>query len=152
MPAGLATSPRMNVTTSHGPAAGAATTSGAGSATAAATPAAGHGLVDGAALRTVLAGGGVTLIDFTAAWCAPCKRLAPILDELRGAYGGRAGIVAVDVDAEPAVAQAFRVTSMPTMVLVRDGREVGRLVGLRRREVVAGAIDRALAGGVAITG
>lgn len=109
-------------------------------------------LLDGAQLTRVLADPGVTLVDFTAAWCAPCKRLAPILDELRGGYDGRARVVAVDVDREPAIAQAFRVTSMPTMVLVRDGREVGRIVGLRKREVIAGALDRALAGGVAITG
>lgn len=105
-----------------------------------------------AQLRTVLADPGLTLIDFTAAWCAPCKQLAPILADLERAYAGRARVVAVDVQDEPALAQAFRVTAMPTMVLVRDGHEVGRMVGLRPRKVVAGALDRALAGEVAITG
>lgn len=104
-----------------------------------------------AELTAVLAGRGVTLVDFTAAWCGPCKQLAPILADLGRDYAGRARIVALDVDAEPALAQAFRVTSMPTLVLVRDGREVGRMVGLRARRVVAGALDRALAGDLAIT-
>jgi thioredoxin 1 len=115
------------------------------------TPAA-RAPLSGGELTRALAEPGVLLVDFTAAWCAPCQRLTPILAELRAAYAGRARIVAVDVDAEPAVAQAFRVTSMPTMVLVRDGRDVGRIVGLRKREVVAGALDRALAGASAITG
>lgn len=105
-----------------------------------------------AQLTAVLADPGVTLIDFTAAWCGPCKQLAPILADLGREYAGRVRIVAVDVDVEQGVAQAFRVTAMPTMVLVRGGREVGRMVGLRNRKVVAGAMDRALKGDVAITG
>ncbi|MBL8622128.1 MAG: thioredoxin family protein [Myxococcales bacterium] len=103
-------------------------------------------------LPAVLAARGVTLLDFTAPWCAPCHALAPVLGELAAAYAGRARIAAIDVQDHPAVAQAFRVTSMPTLVLVRDGREVGRIVGLRARKVIAGALDRALAGDVAITG
>lgn len=141
MPGGVATSLCMNPTTL--PAARASTTPAGVRA---------HVGVGGAELTALLAEPGVTLVDFTAAWCAPCQRLTPILAELGGAYAGRARIVAVDVDAEPAIAQGFRVTSMPTMVLVRDGREVGRIVGLRRRDVVAGALDRALEGKVAITG
>lgn len=103
-------------------------------------------------LPALFAAGGVTLLDFTAPWCGPCQALTPVLTELAATYAGRARIAAIDVQAEPAVAQAFRVTSMPTLVLVRDGREVGRIVGLRARKVIAGAVDRALAGDVAITG
>lgn len=99
-----------------------------------------------------MAARGVTLLDFTAPWCGPCHALAPMLGELAAAYAGRARIAAIDVQDHPAIAQAFRVTSMPTLVLVRDGREVGRLVGLRARKVIVGALDRALAGDVAITG
>jgi thioredoxin 1 len=103
-------------------------------------------------LPAALAARGVTLLDFTAPWCAPCHALAPILGELTATYAGRARIAAIDVQDHPTVAQAFRVTSMPTLVLVRDGREVGRIVGLRARKVIVGALDRALAGDVAITG
>jgi thioredoxin 1 len=91
---------------------------------------------------------GLTLIDFTAAWCGPCRQLQPTLDALAKAY--EIGLVEVDVDADQVTAQQFGVRSMPTVVLWRDGREVGRFVGARPRNFVAGMIERALAGDVAI--
>ena len=94
---------------------------------------------------------GVVVVDFTAAWCRPCKVVGAILDELAPRYAGRVRIGAVDVDREPALAQRFGVRSMPTLVLVRDGREVGRVIGSRPRAFIAGVIDRALAGDAAIT-
>lgn len=145
MPAVLATSVAMNASiSSRAPL--------PSSSSSSATPSAHAAPLTAAELTAVLADPGVTLIDFTAAWCGPCKQLAPILAELGRDYAGRARIVAVDVDLQPQVAQGFRVTSMPTMVFVRAGREVGRIVGLRNRKVVGGALERALAGGVAITG
>lgn len=94
--------------------------------------------------------GGVTVLDFTAAWCGPCKQLAPVLETLAKEYAGQVRIAAIDVDAEPVLAQQYDVRAMPTLVLLRDGREVGRVVGSRPRAFVAGVIDRALAGDVAI--
>ena len=91
---------------------------------------------------------GLTLIDFTAAWCGPCRQLAPVLEAVAEARNIR--VVEVDVDHEQLLAQQFGVRSMPTVVLWRDGREVGRFVGARPRAFVAGMVDRALAGDVAI--
>ena len=102
------------------------------------------------ALDSLLRTPGVTAVDFTAAWCGPCKAMEPVLDALATEYRGRVRVVAVDVDDEPAIAQRFDVRSMPTLVLVRDGREVGRVVGSRARAFVSGVFDRALAGDVAI--
>lgn len=93
---------------------------------------------------------GVTAIDFTAAWCAPCRTMEPILAALAIEYHGRARVVAVDVHAEPILAERYGVRSMPTLVILRDGREVGRVVGSRPKKFVAGVLERALAGDVAI--
>ena len=69
---------------------------------------------------------------------------------LANEYAGRIKVVAIDVDDEQLLAQQFNVRSMPTFVLVRDGSEVGRVVGSRPRAFIAGMIDRALAGDRAI--
>ncbi|MEO7732531.1 MAG: thioredoxin domain-containing protein, partial [Kofleriaceae bacterium] len=82
--------------------------------------------------------------------CAPCRVIGSVLATLVDDYAGRARIVAVDVDREQILAQRFGVRSMPTLVLLRDGREVGRVVGSRPRAFVAGVLDRAIAGDVAI--
>lgn len=107
-------------------------------------------LLDTTGFDAAAAQPGVTLIDFTAAWCSPCRVLGTVLATLARDYAGRARFVAVDVDAEPMIAERFGVRAMPTVVLWRDGREVGRLVGSRPRAFVAGMLDRALAGDSAI--
>jgi len=99
---------------------------------------------------TQLPKAGVLAIGFTATGCGPCKLMKPVLATLATEYTGRARIVAIDVDREPLVAQQYDVRSMPTLVLLRDGREVGRIVGRRSRTFVAGVLDRAIAGDVAI--
>lgn len=93
---------------------------------------------------------GVTVFDFTAQWCPPCKVLGTVLRVLAGEYAGRVRFAAIDVDEQPALAERFSVRAMPTVVLWRDGREVGRLIGSRPRAFVAGMLERALAGDVAI--
>ncbi|HEY1556701.1 MAG TPA: thioredoxin family protein [Kofleriaceae bacterium] len=108
-------------------------------------------LVDAAQLAALSSRPGLTVLDFTAAWCAPCRTLGAVLDALAPELAGRARFAAIDVDREPDVAQRFSVRSMPTLVLWRDGREVGRVVGARSAAFVRGVIDRALAGDVAIT-
>ena len=92
----------------------------------------------------------ITVLDFTAAWCGPCKTIAPILASLQLEYGSRIRVVEIDVEADPVAAERYGVRSMPTLVLVRDDREVGRTVGARPRSFYAGMLDRALAGDTAI--
>ncbi|HEY5926193.1 MAG TPA: thioredoxin family protein [Kofleriaceae bacterium] len=95
-------------------------------------------------------GPGITLIDFSAKWCGPCKVMEPVMAALAQEYAGRVRVVEIDVDEEQLLAQQYNVRSMPTFVLVRDGAEVGRVVGSRPRAFIAGMLDRALAGDHAI--
>jgi thioredoxin 1 len=72
------------------------------------------------------------LVDFTAAWCPPCRVMKPVLAELAAARDDLR-VVQLDVDAEQRTAAEYGVLSMPTFILFRDGREVQRLVGARPR-------------------
>jgi thioredoxin 1 len=86
---------------------------------------------------------GVTLVDFWAEWCGPCRMIAPLLDELAGEYQGRVQVVKVNVDNEGDLAARYRVNSIPTLLVIRDGQEKGRLVGVQPKAKIAAALDLA---------
>jgi thioredoxin 1 len=92
----------------------------------------------------------IRVLDFTAEWCPPCKALKPTLAALAREYGAAIEIVMIDVDADQLSAQSYNGRAMPTIVILRDGKEVGRTQGARPRAFLAGMIDRALHGDVAI--
>ncbi|HET7677187.1 MAG TPA: thioredoxin [Candidatus Limnocylindrales bacterium] len=69
------------------------------------------------------------LVDLWAPWCGPCRFVSPIVAQLAGEYAGRLKVVKVNVDDNPATAQRFAATSIPTLVVLRDGRVVDRFVG-----------------------
>lgn len=79
---------------------------------------------------------GITLVDFYADWCGPCRMLTPVLEEVAQDVKGNATIAKIDIDKAQKTASAFQVTSIPTLVLFKDGKEVGRLVGLRDKETI----------------
>lgn len=80
----------------------------------------------------VLEAEGTVLVDFTAAWCAPCRVMAPVLSEL-AVERPELGIVQLDVEAHQQTAASYGVLSMPTFILFRGGQEVLRLVGARSK-------------------
>lgn len=79
---------------------------------------------------------GVTLVDFHANWCGPCRMLAPVLEQVAKEIEGKASIGKIDIDNEQKTAAQFQISSVPTMILFKDGKEAGRLVGLRTAEAV----------------
>ena len=78
---------------------------------------------------------GVTLVDFGAPWCPPCKVLKPILDELGEEYGERLSVLEVNCDDSPNVATEYGIMSMPTVIVFHNGEPVEKLVGLRPKSV-----------------
>lgn len=76
---------------------------------------------------------GVSLVDFWAAWCGPCKMIAPVLEEI-DAEIDEVNIVKLDVDNNPATAAEFGIMSIPTLLLFKDGQLVGKTVGFQPKE------------------
>ena len=74
---------------------------------------------------------GVTLVDFFATWCRPCQMQLPILEEVATKMGGKVKFVKIDVDKLGAIAQEFQVSSIPTLVVLKDGKLIGKMVGLQ---------------------
>ena len=79
---------------------------------------------------------GVTVVDFHAEWCGPCRMLAPVLEQVASEVKGKAVVAKVDSDSEQKTASQFQITSVPTLILFKDGKEVNRLIGLRNAEAV----------------
>jgi thioredoxin 1 len=73
---------------------------------------------------------GITLVDFYADWCGPCKRIAPVIEELAEEMQGKATIAKLDVEKAQKVTANFQVMSIPTIIIFKDGKEAKRMVGL----------------------
>lgn len=86
----------------------------------------------------------ITLLDFYADWCGPCKIMAPVFAELEKEYEGRAEFKKVDVETNGEMAQQYHIMSIPTFVIVRDGKEVSRKTGAMPKEVIKDWIENNL--------
>ncbi|MDY6822702.1 MAG: thioredoxin [Thermodesulfobacteriota bacterium] len=85
---------------------------------------------------------GVTLVDFNASWCAPCRAQGPIIQRLADEFVGKAVIAETDVDENRESATAYKIQSIPTLVLFKDGSEVERFVGLQSQETLSNMIEK----------
>jgi thioredoxin 1 len=83
------------------------------------------------------------LVDFWAEWCGPCKAQGPLLDQVAATNGDRALVAKVDVDAAPDVAARFGIRSIPTLIVLRHGREAARFVGIQSPAVLNAALATA---------
>ena len=87
---------------------------------------------------------GVSLVDFYADWCGPCRMIAPIIEELASEFHGKATIAKVDIEKAQTVTAEFQVTSIPTIILFKDGKEIKRIVGIRDKDSFKSMIAAAL--------
>ncbi len=85
------------------------------------------------------------VVDFWAAWCGPCRMISPVLEDLAKHHAGHLKVAKVDVDANPVLATRFAARSIPLLVVIRDGREVDRIVGALPRAALEQRLAPALA-------
>jgi thioredoxin len=90
---------------------------------------------------TVAAAERPVLVDFWATWCAPCKMLKPVIDELATEYEGRVIVAELDVDANPVTASKFAVLSIPSLILFRGGKPAERIVGYKPKAYLKQRIE-----------
>jgi len=84
------------------------------------------------------------LVDFYADWCAPCRMMAPIVDELANDYVGKVKVGKLDTDAQREAAARFGISSIPTLILFKDGKVAKQFVGVRKKADFKAALDAAL--------
>lgn len=87
---------------------------------------------------------GVTLVDFFASWCGPCKMLAPVLDEVSKEVEGRAKVVKVDVDVLGDLANKYRISSVPTIMIFKDNELIAQTQGFRPKQQLLDALERVI--------
>ena len=90
---------------------------------------------------------GITLMDFNAPWCAPCRSQEPILERLSAQYEGKATISAMNVDENRDIAATLGIQSIPTMIIFKNNKEIQRFVGVQSENTLSDAIDKLLDGG-----
>jgi len=89
---------------------------------------------------------GVTVVDFWAPWCGPCRMVGPVIEELAEEYEGKVAFAKLNVDDNQATAGAFGIRSIPTIGFFKDGEAVGGVVGAYPKEALQQVIDDVLAG------
>jgi thioredoxin 1 len=84
------------------------------------------------------------LVDFWAEWCGPCRKVAPILEEIAGERGETVKIVKLNVEEQPGISRRYNVLSIPTLLLFNKGEIVDQSIGLQPKRAITSMIDKAL--------
>src|SRR3989338_7654220 len=94
--------------------------------------------------QEVLKSGLPVLVDLWAAWCGPCRMIAPVVEELAGTYQGKVKVGKLNVDDYPQVAAQHRIMNIPTLLLFKGGKEVDRMIGVQPKEELLRRLNKVL--------
>ena len=92
--------------------------------------------------REVLQANGPVLVDFWAAWCAPCRMLAPTIDVIAEEYSSMASVLKLNVDENPATSATYGIKGIPTLILFSGGKEVERVIGAAGKDSISRMIEK----------
>ncbi|MEI6049970.1 MAG: thioredoxin [Bacteroidota bacterium] len=84
----------------------------------------------------------LVLVDFWAAWCAPCRMMAPVLNDVSSELPADSYVGKVDIEQYPSLAQKFQVRNIPTLILLKNGKEINRFVGIKNKEFLMQEINK----------
>ncbi|HZE72024.1 MAG TPA: thioredoxin [Pyrinomonadaceae bacterium] len=96
--------------------------------------------------KAVLQADRPVLVDFWAAWCAPCRMLAPTVEAVAEKYAASARVVKLNVDDNPSISQRYGIKGIPTLILFKAGREEERVVGATSKDAISRMIDKHVTG------
>lgn len=82
------------------------------------------------------------VVDFWASWCGPCKMLAPVIDEISGEIGDKAKFFKLNVDENPVTSTQYKIASIPTVMILKNGEVVDTLVGFRPKDAIKSVIEK----------
>ena len=98
--------------------------------------------IDSAAFANEAKKAPVAVVDFNATWCGPCRMLAPVLEDISEKYEGKVSFYSVDVDESPALAMEYRVSSVPCLVLLKNGEFADQSIGFRPEQQLTAWIEK----------